>query len=60
MSRSAIPAEEVAKAVHDALTAQKLKTRYVVGPDVKVASKLVRFLPNRGLDALVRRQFGSD
>ncbi len=54
-SGRAIPAEAVARVVHRALTARKPKTRYLVGQDAKIQAQLVRFLPDRVLDAILRR-----
>ena len=51
----AIPAERVAKVVHHALTARRPRTRYLVGPDAQITDRLVRWLPDRWLDALLRR-----
>ena len=55
--RQAIPASAVAEVVHHALTAKRPKTRYLVGRDAKFQAQLVRFLPDRFYDALVRRLF---
>lgn len=51
---NAVPAERVARVVHRALTARRPKTRYLVGPDAQIGGRLVRFLPDRWLDALLR------
>jgi NAD(P)-dependent dehydrogenase (short-subunit alcohol dehydrogenase family) len=56
---NAIPAERVAAVVHHALTAKRPKTRYLVGPDARVVGRLVRVLPDRWLDALMRRFTGT-
>lgn len=50
-----VPPEDVAKAVSHALTAERPKTRYVVGRDARgqLAAKAV--LPDRALDRLVAR-----
>lgn len=50
-----IPPEKVAKAVAHALTARRPRTRYVVGADARGQALLKRFLPDRALDAAVRR-----
>ncbi len=56
---SAVPADEVAKAVEHALTADKPRTRYVVGPDAKRRARVQR-LPDRVRDrVLTRFLFGS-
>jgi NAD(P)-dependent dehydrogenase (short-subunit alcohol dehydrogenase family) len=56
MSEVAVPAERVAEAVHDALTARRPKTRYLVGTDARVAARLAWLLPDRLLDRLLRRR----
>ncbi len=60
MSEGAIPAVEVAKVVHRALTAAKPKTRYLVGPDAKMTGRLVSLLPDRALDWIVRKHMRLD
>jgi NAD(P)-dependent dehydrogenase (short-subunit alcohol dehydrogenase family) len=56
---SAVPADDVAKAVEHALTASKPKARYLVGPDAKRRARLER-LPDRLRDrVLTRFLFGS-
>jgi NAD(P)-dependent dehydrogenase (short-subunit alcohol dehydrogenase family) len=58
-ARSAVPAAAVAEAVEHALTADRPKTRYVVGPDAKRRA-LVEKLPDRLRDRLLTRfLFGS-
>jgi NAD(P)-dependent dehydrogenase (short-subunit alcohol dehydrogenase family) len=47
--------QEVADAVGHALTANKPKTRYPVGRDAKIRSKLARVLPDRVMDAAIGR-----
>jgi hypothetical protein len=49
-----VPAEEVAKAVEHALTAERPKARYLVGPDAKRRARLER-LPDRLRDRLLTR-----
>jgi NAD(P)-dependent dehydrogenase (short-subunit alcohol dehydrogenase family) len=53
-----IPPETVAKAVAHAVRSPRPKTRYVVGRDARVSVLLRRLLPDRWLDALVRRRLG--
>jgi NAD(P)-dependent dehydrogenase (short-subunit alcohol dehydrogenase family) len=50
-----LPPEAIAEAVGHALTASRPRTRYVVGRDARVRAMLARVLPDRALDALVRR-----
>ena len=58
-SANAVPADDVAKAVEHALTAEKPKTRYVVGPDARRRAR-VQLLPDRARDkVLTRFLFGS-
>jgi len=54
-AQEAIPAQEVADVVEQALTASKPKTRYVVGRTGKVMVALERWLPDRVFDRLVAR-----
>jgi NAD(P)-dependent dehydrogenase (short-subunit alcohol dehydrogenase family) len=51
--------EHVASAVSDALTVRRPRIRYRVGPDVRGAALAARLLPDKALDALIRRQFRS-
>lgn len=50
--------DKVAKAVEHALFARRPKTRYVVGTDARIQSALVRCLPARPREAVVRRFAG--
>jgi NAD(P)-dependent dehydrogenase (short-subunit alcohol dehydrogenase family) len=54
-AKEAIPAQEVADVVEHALTAERPKTRYVVGRTGKVMVALERWLPDRLFDRLVGR-----
>jgi NAD(P)-dependent dehydrogenase (short-subunit alcohol dehydrogenase family) len=47
--------QEVADAVAHALTASRPKTRYPVGRDAKIRSKLARVMPDRVMDAAIGR-----
>ena len=53
-SANGVPAEEVAKAVEHALTAEKPRTRYIVGPDAKKRARLEK-LPDRLRDRVLTR-----
>ena len=53
-----IPPDNVAKFVEHALTAKTPKTRYVVGRDAQLQRMLVKWVPDRVRDGLVRRQLG--
>jgi NAD(P)-dependent dehydrogenase (short-subunit alcohol dehydrogenase family) len=57
MSETAVPAERVAEAVYQALTARRPRTRYLVGTDARITAKLAWLLPDRLLDRLMRRRF---
>src|SRR5262249_18740530 len=50
--------EKVAKAVEHALFARRPKTRYVVGTDARIQSALVRCLPDKPYEAIIRRVAG--
>ncbi|HET8667737.1 MAG TPA: SDR family oxidoreductase [Terriglobales bacterium] len=52
------PPDVVARAVHDALTSRRPKTRYVVGKHARILSTLPRLLPDPILDALLLRIAG--
>jgi hypothetical protein len=45
----------VAEVVGHAVTAERPRTRYVVGREARVRAVAARLLPDRALDALVRR-----
>jgi NAD(P)-dependent dehydrogenase (short-subunit alcohol dehydrogenase family) len=49
---------EVAEAIGTALTAEKPKTRYVVGRDAKVRARMAAVLPDRVMDRLIGRALG--
>jgi NAD(P)-dependent dehydrogenase (short-subunit alcohol dehydrogenase family) len=57
--RDGLPPEAVAEAVGHAVTASRPRTRYVVGRDARVRAVMARVLPDRALDALVRRALTS-
>ncbi len=50
-----IAPDKVARAVAHALTAHRPRTRYLVGADARGQALLGRLLPDRALDAVVRR-----
>jgi len=56
--RQGVGPEKVAKAVEHALFARRPKTRYLVGTDARVQSALVRWLPDRPREAIIRRIAG--
>ncbi len=49
-----LPAEVVAEIVGRAITADRPRTRYVVGREARVQAVLARCVPDRALDAIVR------
>ena len=53
--RTGMPAEKVAEVVLRALTAERPRTRYQVGREAKVLAQVCRVLPDRVMDAVVRR-----
>jgi hypothetical protein len=52
------PPREVAEAVAHALTAEKPKTRYLVGRDAKIRGPMAKVLPDRVMDAAIGRALG--
>jgi NAD(P)-dependent dehydrogenase (short-subunit alcohol dehydrogenase family) len=55
MERDGLPPEKVAEAVGHAVMASRPRTRYVVGRDARIRAVMARVLPDRALDALIRR-----
>jgi NAD(P)-dependent dehydrogenase (short-subunit alcohol dehydrogenase family) len=53
-----VPPQEVAEAVAHALTADKPKTRYLVGRDAKMRAPVAAVLPDRAMDAMISRALG--
>ncbi len=54
-AQRAIPTDAVVKAVLHALTAASPKTRYLVGTDAKIRAIMVKWLPDRVQDWLLRK-----
>jgi NAD(P)-dependent dehydrogenase (short-subunit alcohol dehydrogenase family) len=54
-ARDGLPPDAVAAVVGRALTAHRPRARYVIGRDAKVQAALGRLLPDRAIDALLRR-----
>lgn len=50
---SGLPADAAAKVIAKAITAPKPGTRYTVGRDAALITRVVRFLPDRALDRLL-------
>lgn len=53
--RNGVAPVKVAEAIEQALTSGRPKPRYLVGKDAKASALVVRFVPQRVRDALVRR-----
>jgi NAD(P)-dependent dehydrogenase (short-subunit alcohol dehydrogenase family) len=49
---------EVAEAIAHALTADRPKTRYLVGRDAKIRARLAKVMPDRVMDAAIGRALG--
>ena len=49
---------EVAEAIGTALTADKPRTRYLVGRDAKVRARMAKVLPDRVMDRMILRALG--
>jgi NAD(P)-dependent dehydrogenase (short-subunit alcohol dehydrogenase family) len=58
LARSGLPPIEVAKAVEHALTADRPKTRYLVGRAAKGRAAAAALLPDRVFDRLIARALG--
>jgi NAD(P)-dependent dehydrogenase (short-subunit alcohol dehydrogenase family) len=54
-ARDGLPPSAVAEVIGEAMTAEKPRTRYLVGREAKVRARLAQLLPDRALDALVAR-----
>ncbi len=54
-ARRAIPTDAVVQAVLHALTARRPKTRYLVGRDAKLRAVMVRWLPDRMQDWILKK-----
>ena len=56
--RQGVSPDKVAAAVEQALFSRRPKTRYLVGTDARVQSALVRWLPDRPREAIIRKIAG--
>jgi NAD(P)-dependent dehydrogenase (short-subunit alcohol dehydrogenase family) len=54
-ARDGLPPSAVADVIGEAMTAEKPRTRYLIGREAKVRARLARVLPDRAFDALVAR-----
>lgn len=57
-AKRGVPPEQVAQTIHRALTAKRMKARYVVGRDAKAMLVARRLLTDRMFDAVARRALG--
>jgi NAD(P)-dependent dehydrogenase (short-subunit alcohol dehydrogenase family) len=57
-ARRGVPPEQVAETIQRALTARRMKARYVVGRDAKAMLVARRLLPDHVFDAVARRALG--
>ena len=57
-ARRGVPPEQVAETIQRALTARRMKARYVVGRDAKAMLVARRLLPDHVFDAIARRALG--
>ncbi|WP_372088728.1 SDR family oxidoreductase [Tistrella mobilis] len=53
--RDGVPAEKAAAVISRAIRARKPKTRYTVGIEAAILTRMVRLLPERVLDSMMRR-----
>jgi len=53
-----VPPEQVAETIHRALTARRMRARYVVGRDAKAMLLAKSVLPDHWFDAMARRALG--
>ena len=58
MAKTAMPVEKVVRAVVHALCARRPKTRYPIGARSRLAIVVVKFLPDRIRDRMMRRELG--
>jgi NAD(P)-dependent dehydrogenase (short-subunit alcohol dehydrogenase family) len=56
---SGMDPREVAEVIGTALTADRPKTRYLVGKDAKLRARMARVLPDRVMDRMIGRAVGS-
>jgi NAD(P)-dependent dehydrogenase (short-subunit alcohol dehydrogenase family) len=56
--RRGVPPEQVAKTIGDALTARRMKARYLVGRDARAMLLAKRLLPDHVFDRVARRALG--
>lgn len=59
-SQNGIRPEQVAAVISRAIHAPRPRTRYTAGPDAALLTRLIRFLPERLLDGVLRRRMNLD
>jgi NAD(P)-dependent dehydrogenase (short-subunit alcohol dehydrogenase family) len=57
-AKRGVPAEQVAQTIERALTARRMKSRYVVGRDARAMIIARRLVPDRVFDRIARRALG--
>jgi NAD(P)-dependent dehydrogenase (short-subunit alcohol dehydrogenase family) len=58
LARLGSDAQDIAKVITRAVTAQRPRTRYLINPVAKGVVTMNRLLPGRAYDAVIRRQYG--
>lgn len=58
IARRGVPPEQVAETIERALSAQRMRARYVVGRDAKAMLLIKRMLPDLAFDRFARRALG--
>ena len=57
-ARGALPVERVVRAVVHALLAKRPKTRYFIGLQTRMSFKILKLIPDRCRDWLIRKGIG--
>lgn len=55
-AKAGVDPDKVAECVEHALTASQPKTRYLVGPEVRIRAMAARFMPDRMRDSVIKRR----
>ena len=58
LARLGSDAQDIARVITRAVTAQRPRTRYLINPVAKGVVTMSRLLPGRAYDAVIRRQYG--
>jgi short-subunit dehydrogenase len=58
LARLGSDAQDIARVITRAVTAQRPRTRYLINPVAKSVVTMNRLLPGRAYDAVIRRQYG--